>query len=65
MNNKNFIDIINLNLMESEKVEEKPPTEQTQPPTSSEVPPSSEPKKESTELTQEKKDSCKILLFNI
>ena len=50
--------------MESEKVEEKPPTEQTQPLTSSEVPPSSEPKKESTELTQEKKDSCKILLFN-
>ena len=50
--------------MESEKVEEKPPTEQTQTPTSSEVAQPSEPKKESSELTQEKKDSCKILLFN-
>ena len=45
--------------MESEKVEEKPPSEQVQPQTSSETQPVSEEKKETTELTQEKKDTCK------
>ena len=45
--------------MESEKVEEKPQTEQVQPQTSSEAQPVSVEKKETTELTQEKKDTCK------
>ena len=45
--------------MESEKVEEKPPSEQTQPQTSSEAPPKTEEKKTTFELTQEKKDECK------
>ena len=45
--------------MESEKVEEKPPSEQVQPQTSSEAVPVSEEKKETSELTQEKKDTCK------
>ena len=44
--------------MESEKVEEKPPSEQTQPQTS-EAPPKTEEKKTTSELTQEKKDECK------
>ena len=45
--------------MESEKVEEKPPSELVQPQTSSEAQPVSEEKKETSELTQEKKDTCK------
>ena len=45
--------------MESEKVEEKPLSEPVQPPTSSESKPISEVKKETSELTQEKKDACK------
>ena len=45
--------------MESEKVEEKPPSEQVQPQTSSEAQLVSEEKKETSELTQEKKDTCK------
>ena len=51
--------------MESEKVEEKAPTEQTQPQTSTEAPSTTEPKKETPELTQDKKDSCKIIFFLI
>ena len=50
--------------MDSEKVEENRPSEQTQPQTTTEVSPPSEPKKETSELTQEKKDTCKIILFN-
>ena len=50
--------------MESEKVEEKPPSDEIKPQTSSEPPQISEPKKESSELTQDKKDARKIKLFN-
>jgi hypothetical protein len=49
--------------MESEKVEEKAPTEQTQPQTSTIAPSTTESKKETPELTQDKKDSCKLIFF--
>ena len=46
--------------MDSEKVEEKPPQEQT----ISEVAPSTtEPASNPSELTQEKKDTCKYSLY--
>ena len=49
--------------MESEKTEEKISSEPTQVQTTSEIPLTSEVKKETTELTQEKKDTCKIIFF--
>ena len=49
--------------MESEKTEEKISSEPTQVKTTSEISPTSEVKKETTELTQEKKDTCKIIFF--
>ena len=49
--------------MESEKTEEKITSEPTQVLTSSEVPPTIEIKKETTELTQEKKDTCKTIFL--
>ena len=49
--------------MESEKVEEKPPSDQIQLQTSSEVQPVLEQKKETSELTQEKKDTCKSYII--
>ena len=47
--------------MEPERVEENPPS--TEPQTSLEFPPPSQANIESSELTQEKKDSCKLLLL--
>ena len=48
--------------MESEKVEEKPPQEQS----TSEVHPSStETPKDPSELTQEKKDTSKFIFYHI
>ena len=49
--------------MESEKIEEKPPSEEIKPQTSIEVASTSEPKKETIELTQEIKDKCNILFL--
>ena len=49
--------------MESEKTEEKTTSEPTQVQTSSDILPTTEVKKETTELTQEKKDTCKIIFL--
>ena len=49
--------------MDSEKIEEKPPTEEIKLQAEKENATIAEPKKELIELTQEQKDKCKIIIL--